>query len=121
MPLDGLAGTPVLLVNPGIAVSTATVFGAWDKVDRGPIGDGALLDRARNGRNDLEAPARAVAPVIGDVLDRLALHADPVLVRMSGSGATCFALYETELERSHAATAIRAGHPGWWCLESTLA
>ncbi|MGH6613155.1 4-(cytidine 5'-diphospho)-2-C-methyl-D-erythritol kinase [Sphingomonas sp.] len=120
-PLDGLSGTPVLLVNPGVAVSTATVFGAWDRVDRGPIGDGALLDRARGGRNDLEAPARAAAPVIGEVLGRLTQHADPILVRMSGSGATCFALYRTAQERSAAAAEIRASQSDWWCLESTLA
>lgn len=120
-PLAGLSGTPVLLVNPRVAVSTATVFSAWDGGDRGPIGNGPLLDRARSGRNDLEAPARVAAPVIGEVLDQLAQYADPMLVRMSGSGATCFALYETDRDRGIATAAIRASRPGWWCLESTLA
>ncbi|KQS04908.1 4-diphosphocytidyl-2C-methyl-D-erythritol kinase [Sphingomonas sp. Leaf357] len=119
-PLDGLTDTPVLLVNPGVAVSTAAVFRGWGGKDLGPIGEGPLLDIARAGRNDLEPPARALAPVIGDVLDRLAKTA-PSLARMSGSGATCFALYADGSERSRAADAIRAHDPAWWCLESTLA
>ena len=120
-PVEGLAGTPVLLVNPGIAVSTAAVFAAWDGTDRGPIADGALLDRARAGRNDLEAPARGTAPVIGDVLAALGEASDPLLVRMSGSGATCFALYRTETDRAVAAATIRQARRDWWTLESTLA
>ncbi|RIA45891.1 4-diphosphocytidyl-2-C-methyl-D-erythritol kinase [Hephaestia caeni] len=120
-PLDGLAGTPLLLVNPRVAVSTAAVFARWDGEDRGPIAEGGLLDRALSGRNDLEAPARAIAPVIGDVLAVLGSTGAPLLTRMSGSGATCFALYRDATERAHAAAAIRASHPDWWCLESALA
>jgi 4-diphosphocytidyl-2-C-methyl-D-erythritol kinase len=120
-PLAGLAGTPVLLVNPGVAVSTGAVFGAWDQIDRGPIGEGDLLDRALLGRNDLEAPARSIAPVIGEALGLLHDTANSLLVRMSGSGATCFALYESDADRAAAAAAIAAARPGWWRLESALA
>ncbi|MEN2784846.1 4-(cytidine 5'-diphospho)-2-C-methyl-D-erythritol kinase [Sphingomonas qilianensis] len=120
MPLDGLTDIPVLLVNPGVAVSTAAVFKAWDSVDRGPIGAGAILDRARAGRNDLEPPARALVPDIAAVLDRLD-NTKPLLARMSGSGATCFALYASAADCSSAAAAVRHRHPEWWCLESTLA
>lgn len=119
-PLDGLTGTPVLLVNPGVAVSTAAVFGRWDGNDRGPIPHGSILDRARAGRNDLESPARALAPEIDDVLTSL-VATRPLIARMSGSGATCFALYHTEPARTAAATQIKMHNPGWWCLESTLA
>jgi 4-diphosphocytidyl-2-C-methyl-D-erythritol kinase len=119
-PLDGLTDIPVLLVNPNIAVSTGAVFQRWDGIDRGAIPDGAILDRALAGRNDLEPPARTLAPVIGDVVDRLRAT-DPMLARMSGSGATCFALYLSEVARSAAAATIRAANPDWWCLESTLA
>ncbi|AOH85323.1 4-diphosphocytidyl-2C-methyl-D-erythritol kinase [Sphingomonas panacis] len=119
-PLGDLGEIPVLLVNPGIAVSTGPVFKAWDGVDRGPIPAGTTINRARAGRNDLEAPARMIAPGIGAVIDRLAATA-PILARMSGSGATCFALYETEAQRSAAAETLRAAQPGWWCLESRLA
>jgi len=120
-PLEGLTGVPVLLVNPGVAVSTGAVFNAWDRIDRGPIGEGGLLERALLGRNDLEAPARSIAPVIGDALALLDTTGGTRLVRMSGSGATCFALYDSEADRSAAAEVIRQAHPNWWRLESTLA
>lgn len=118
-PLDDLGAIPVLLVNPGIAVSTGPVFKAWDGVDRGPIASGATIDRALTGRNDLEAPARAIAPGIGTVIDLLA-GTRPLLARMSGSGATCFALYGTEEQCAAAAASVLEAHPDWWCLESRL-
>jgi 4-diphosphocytidyl-2-C-methyl-D-erythritol kinase len=120
-PVEGLTGTPVLLVNPGVAVSTAKVFAAWDGTDHGPIAEGPLLDRARAARNDLEAPARTIAPAIDEVLAALTRTGDPLLARMSGSGATCFGLYPTETGRASAAAAIRQAHPDWWTLESALA
>ena len=120
-PLDGVGGIAVLLVNPGVAVSTARVFGSWDMIDRGPIPDGGTLARAVAGRNDLETPARALAPAIDDVLAALGGTGETLLVRMSGSGATCFALYDSDAARDVAAAAIRTAHPGWWCLESVLA
>jgi 4-diphosphocytidyl-2-C-methyl-D-erythritol kinase len=119
-PIEGLAGVPVMLVNPGIPVSTAAVFAAWDGIDRGPLETGNLLDSARAGRNDLQRPAEAIAPQIGDVLGALGVPG-VLLTRMSGSGATCFALFQNDVARTHAAVAIRAAHPGWWCLESALA
>jgi 4-diphosphocytidyl-2-C-methyl-D-erythritol kinase len=108
----------VLLVNPGVAVSTAAVFKAWDGVDRGAIGQGDLLATARAARNDLEAPARALAPVIDDVLSALSAQNGVLLARMSGSGATCFALFGSEAARSAAAAAIT--RPDWWILETRL-
>lgn len=121
VPVDGLSDVPVLLVNPGVAVSTGTVFRMWDDVDRGPLGSGSLLDRALAGRNDLEPLARAIAPVIGEVVTRLAAMPGVTLARMSGSGATCFALFDQIASRTAAAALIRRDHPDWWCLESTLA
>jgi 4-diphosphocytidyl-2-C-methyl-D-erythritol kinase len=119
-PLAWLRGVPALLVNPGVAVSTAAVFNAWDGVDRGRLGEGDVLTVALAGRNDLEAPARALAPEIDVVLAMLS-EDQPILARMSGSGATCFALYESEQDRKAAAARIRAAQPGWWCLETRLA
>lgn len=119
-PVDGIAGTAVLLANPGVAVSTAKVFGGWDGIDRGPIPSGATTARAVAGRNDLEAPAHTLAPVIADALAALADTDGTLLARMSGSGATCFALYVSTAARDAAAAMIRAAHPGWWCLESVL-
>lgn len=118
VPVEGLADTPVLLVNPGIAVSTAEVFRRWDGVDRGPLPEGPLLDRALHGRNDLEAPALAAAPVIGDLLDALRSQPGVTLARMSGSGATCFALFDAADGRDAAGAALR--ERGWWCLETAL-
>jgi 4-diphosphocytidyl-2-C-methyl-D-erythritol kinase len=117
-PVDGLAGQPVLMINPGVAVSTAEVFRRWDGVDRGPIARGGLLEVALASRNDLEPPARAIAPVIDSVLAALAAQAGVVLARMSGSGATCFALFDSVESRSAAARAL--ARPGWWIAETVL-
>jgi 4-diphosphocytidyl-2-C-methyl-D-erythritol kinase len=115
-----LPALPLLLVNPGVAVSTAAVFRAWDRVDRGPLASGDALTAAQAGRNDLEAPARALAPAVGAALDSLAHQPGATLVRMSGSGATCFALFETDAARDHAAHAIAADQPGWWVAATHL-
>ena len=106
-----IAGTPVLLVNPRIPLSTAEVFARWGGIDRGPLGDW------RDGRNDLEAPARTLVPQIGEVLEWLRARPGATVVRMSGSGATCFALFNDELSRLTAAAAC----PGeWWHLSTFL-
>ncbi|WP_447728918.1 4-(cytidine 5'-diphospho)-2-C-methyl-D-erythritol kinase [Sphingomonas koreensis] len=118
--IDGAPGTPVLLVNPGVAVSTAQVFGGWDGLDRGGLDDGDLLAVAKAGRNDLEPPALSVAPVIGEVLDLLATQRGAALARMSGSGATCFGLFDSVAARGVALEAVSAAHPDWWCLETVL-
>jgi len=118
-PLDGLTGTPVLLINPGVAISTVEVFRGWDGIDRGGLAADDPLARA--GRNDLEPAARRIAPAIHGALRALAGAPGVTLSRMSGSGATCFALFENEDARSSAARAIRADRPDWWLLESVLA
>jgi 4-diphosphocytidyl-2-C-methyl-D-erythritol kinase len=112
---DRLAGTPLLLVNPGVALSTAEVFASWDGIDRGPLGP----DHA-DGRNDLEAPATALAPAVADVLDALRGRDGVRLARMSGSGATCFGLFAEEAARDAAAARIGRDCPGWWLLSSRL-
>ena len=117
--LEGLSGTPLLLVNPGVAVSTAAVFKTWDGYDRGPIPEGNLLGRALEGRNDLELPALALASVIAEVRTLLDTAQGVILSRMSGSGATCFALFETPEARDTATAAAQA--KGWWTLATTLA
>jgi 4-diphosphocytidyl-2-C-methyl-D-erythritol kinase len=107
----GIAGTPVLLVNPGTQLSTGDVFAAWDGVDRGPLG------HWREARNDLEAAARGLIPDIGQVLDWLGAQAGANFILMSGSGATCFALFDDEGARDRAAAACP---PNWWHLASNL-
>jgi 4-diphosphocytidyl-2-C-methyl-D-erythritol kinase len=118
-PLGDLAGIPVLLVNPGVGVSTAAVFAGWGGTDLGPIRPGDPLAAALDGRNDLQPPALVLAPVIRDLLALLADQPGVRLSRMSGSGATCFALFDSDAARTSAAKAL-AG-TGWWCLESALA
>ena len=108
---SAISGTAVLLVNPGVALSTAEIFAAWDGVDRGPLGDW------REGRNDLEAAARGLAPEIGGVIDWLGRQPGATFIRMSGSGATCFALFESEGDRDRAAASCPSN---WWHLASFL-
>ena len=106
-----IAGTPALLVNPLVPLATGAVFAGWDGVDHGPLGEW------REGRNDLEAPARALVPEIATVLDWLRDRPGANLVRMSGSGATCFALFDDELSRL---TAAAACPEQWWHLATFL-
>ena len=112
----GLKGQPILLVNPNVACPTGPVFAAWDGVDRGPLS----LDDWQLGRNDLERPAIGLVPVITDVLALLAGQPGVDLARMSGSGATCFALFSDAQKRDAAAKAIAAARPSWWTLETRL-
>jgi 4-diphosphocytidyl-2-C-methyl-D-erythritol kinase len=109
--LPGLSNTPVLLVNPRAALSTAEVFARWDGVDRGPLGDW------RQGRNDLEAAATASVPAIATVLAWLGVQPGAYLCRMSGSGATCFALFDSEAARDSAADAVPRE---WWRMATFL-
>lgn len=118
--VEGLAGIPVLLVNPGVGVSTAKVFAGWDRIDRGALADGDPLAAALAGRNDLEPPALAIAPVIAEVVASLAAQPGVRLARMSGSGATCFALFDTGGDAAAARDAVTAAHPDWWSLASVL-
>ena len=111
-----LTGTPVLLVNPRVPLATGAVFTRWDGIDRGALPTGTARQIALAGRNDLEAPALALCPAIGDVLAALR-DTDAWLVRMSGSGATCFALFDSLEGRD---TAARAMNPAWWRMSAPL-
>ncbi len=113
---NDLAGSPVLLVNPRIPLATGPVFKGWDGIDRGPLEGTNLRDIALNGRNDLELSALALVPQIGDVLGALC-ETGAWLVRMSGSGATCFALFDTPDQRDAAKVAMP---PEWWTLSGAL-
>ena len=114
-----LTGMAVLLVNPRVPLSTGPVFKAWDGQDRGPMPDGPVSEVALNGRNDLETPAIALCPQVASVLAALA-ETQPRLARMSGSGATCFALYDTADARDAAAASLAAKQPGWWQMAGAL-
>lgn len=115
-----LQGSPLLLVNPGVAVPTGPVFGGWDAVNLGGLTLSDPLQLDPNWRNDLTRPARGVAPVIGEVLAVLEASSGAVFTRMSGSGATCFALFDTGEFRDAAAEIIAINRPDWWTMCSTL-
>ena len=91
------------------------MFRRWDGVDRGPMPDDPAA-----GRNDLEPAARALCPAIDDMLRVLRAQSGTTLTRMSGSGATCFALFATVDARDAAAVAIAATRPDWWRLATRL-
>jgi 4-diphosphocytidyl-2-C-methyl-D-erythritol kinase len=116
VPDEGITGTPLLLVNPGVACPTGPIFKAWDGFDRGAL-DSALW---REGRNDLEEPAIRLIPEIGGVLAALRRQAGCGLVRMSGSGATCFALFETSAQRDAACAMLNVEQPHWWTMAAAL-
>ncbi|RVQ69441.1 4-(cytidine 5'-diphospho)-2-C-methyl-D-erythritol kinase [Croceicoccus ponticola] len=119
---NDLKGTPVLLINPRLPLPTGPVFKAWselDGVDRGGLPTGSARTIAWDGRNDLEAPAVSICPAIADVLEALN-ETGAWLVRMSGSGATCFALYDDAEQRDRAAQAMAERRPGWWQLKGRL-
>ncbi len=119
--LAGIVEVPMVLVNPGVAVPTGKVFAAL-KERRGvglPLPDAMknadeLVAYLKTTANDLEAPARQIAPHIGEVLDALASQPGLLLARMSGSGATCFALFDSGASAQNAAAAIRARRGDWW-------
>ncbi len=118
----------MVLVNPGVALSTPAVF----KHREGPFSVAAPLDSppadadelakalAQRG-NDLTKPALALAPEVGTVLAELDLLPGALLSRMSGSGATCFALFATREESERGAQRLRQEHPDWWIEPAPLA
>jgi 4-diphosphocytidyl-2-C-methyl-D-erythritol kinase len=119
VPDTNIRGIAVLLVNPLQPVPTGPVFKAWDKIDRGPLDLSSPWQSALEGRNDLETPAISICPAIGDVLENLT-QTDADLVRMSGSGATCFALYASQDARDAAQRIIGKACPDWWTMSSSL-
>lgn len=116
---NDMAGMAVLLVNPQIPLPTGPVFKAWDGADRGPLPSGKASDIARNGRNDLRQPAIEICPQIAGVLERLG-QTEPWMAEMSGSGATCFALYDSAEHRDRAARVLAEMEPNWWQMVGLL-
>lgn len=120
---DGFAAHPVLLVNPGVAVPTGAVFAAFAREKRAAKGVPAAASLAEAivaGSNDLQTAAVAVAPEIAPVLTALAGLPGAVGARLSGSGASCFALFESEPARDRAAAQFRQAFPQSWMHAGTL-
>lgn len=110
---------PILLVNPRVSVSTGPIFAAWDKDSSGAISPINLHAIANQHDNDMQRAAITLFPQIAEVLDVLKQD-NPLLCRMSGSGATCFALYETLAQRDAAQAYIEQHHGNWWCMSGQL-
>jgi 4-diphosphocytidyl-2-C-methyl-D-erythritol kinase len=129
---------PCVMVNPRVAVSTKDVFqelglrngellvGAADvmiEAAEWPEGGTSIRDWLETlaiGRNDLEAPAVRIQPVVSEVLSSLRNADGAALARMSGSGATCFALFENSADALRASQKIQLDHPEWWVHAGTL-
>jgi 4-diphosphocytidyl-2-C-methyl-D-erythritol kinase len=119
--LDGFAPLHAVLINPGVPSRTPDVFAAL----RVAVGAPAFRPIATpfnlfSCRNDLEAPAKQLTPSIGTVLSMLRGRHGLAYARMTGSGATCFGIYETAAAAAVAAKAIKASHPTWWCVATML-
>lgn len=127
-PLASLPTIPIVLVNPGVPVSTPEIFRrltirtGHTPPDLPPrfANVQALATFLRTTHNDLAAPARVLAPEIAQVLTALNDTPACLLSRMSGSGATCFALYESQGDATNAATLLKTTHPNWWIRATTL-
>lgn len=128
--LDPVALPPgwIVLVNPRVEVPTPAAFRALARKDNAPLPAtlphwsdlGVLTDWLATQRNDLETPALTIAPVISDVLAALRAQPGRRIARMSGSGATCFALFDAEAPARAAQAAITAAQPGWWVAAGPL-
>ncbi|WP_425073170.1 4-(cytidine 5'-diphospho)-2-C-methyl-D-erythritol kinase [Sagittula sp. S175] len=122
-----MAPLHAVLVNPGVDVPTPQVFKTLTTKANPPMTDWpdhggapAAIDWLQTQRNDLQAPAIALQPVIADTLAALAATTGNRLTRMSGSGATCFALYDDRTTAEAAATQLQSLHPDWWTTACTL-
>lgn len=124
-----------LLANPGVAVETAPVFRAlglqageghaggvraFEAEASLPTTTASLVAALAATGNDLERPARMVAPVIGEVLSALSALPGCRLARMSGSGATCFALFDDGHASAAAGKLLAKRRPDWWVKPAVL-
>lgn len=130
-PVQGFPRCGVVLANPGVELATGAVYGALNAPPLGSPPQGpttldfagrfeSLMAYATDRNNDLEPAARGLAPHVHEVLTTLAALDDARLVRLSGSGATCFAVFETPREALRAATLLAEDQPDWWIAASTL-
>lgn len=127
-PAGALPQTHILLVNPRVETPTPAVF----KARRGDFSEASRWQQApktardlaaylKDRKNDLTAPAIVVAPIVADVLKAIEGTPHCLLSRLSGSGATCFGLYESAAAADAARAVIAARHPGWWSATAKIA
>lgn len=127
-PFPALPKVWALLVNPRVEVPTPAVFRALSVKDNPPLslpsgpfeGLADFLDWLAEQRNDLEDPAISLAPEIGAVLDELWDLPEVLFARMSGSGATCFALFAQKSDAMRAIYKVQDSYPDWWVSAGAL-
>lgn len=126
-PIDHMPKFDAVLINPGIALSTPTVFRGLTHKQNPPLEalpkgntPAEWLDWLKRQRNDLEAPAVQLAPRITEVLTALQQTDGSQRVSMSGSGATCFGIYASAKQAREAAKQIAANYPNWWIRATRL-
>lgn len=125
-PMSPPSSLPMILVNPGMAVPTPRVFAALNSYSGArayvPITglDRDFRSHLMRGVNDLEAPAIGLQPVIADVLGTIRAQAGCVLARMSGSGATCFGLFDETAAAERAAAGLSQRHLDWWVVATDM-
>ena len=115
----------LVLANPNLALSTGQVFAGLGAPAPAagpdasvPSSRADLLAWLRGRGNDLEAPARRLAPVIDEVIAALGAQPGCRLARMSGSGATCFGVFDDQPAAARAAEALRRARPSWWVIST---
>jgi 4-diphosphocytidyl-2-C-methyl-D-erythritol kinase len=127
-PAQDRSSLAAVLINPRLPLATTAVFGtlAAPAVARAPSAVpaftdlAALLEHMRTAGNDLEAPASALLPVILEVKAALAAQPGCLHAAMSGSGPTCFGLFEHGASAARAAATLTARHPAWWVVATDL-
>jgi 4-diphosphocytidyl-2-C-methyl-D-erythritol kinase len=126
-----LPSLPAVLINPGVALATKDVFAHWTRnADAVPPPDvdavgrvanaAALLELLARDANDLEPPAAKLAPVVAEAIAALRALGGCRLARMSGSGATCFGLFDSSDAARSAAETLGSKYPQWWILACVL-
>jgi 4-diphosphocytidyl-2-C-methyl-D-erythritol kinase len=125
--LEDMPAMPILLVNPGVSVSTPAVFKALEKRQNPAMGEipripdaGSFVEWLSVQRNDLQDAAQSVFPQIKSVLQALRRVQGCALARMSGSGATCFGLFSDKEALQAAVKRVKADHPDWWVRASVI-
>ncbi len=131
--IEEFPALPAVLVNPGVPVPTGAIFNALGLDQPSTAGSG-LDDLAQQNftsatdvagwleaqRNDLQGPAIALAPEVGKVLAALEGEESCRLARMSGSGATCFGLFNSDSEAAASAARVARENPSWWVAPTVL-
>ncbi len=116
---DDLSGMYVLLANPLVAISTQDIFSQWNGIDKGPLGTGNIFDALVDGRNDLQSIAITLEDSIAPLLTVIG-NTNAISTKMSGSGATCFGVYESLEQVREAKLAVESSVEKIWTMTGQI-